>query len=184
MSVSVHCFEGLTIKRCIWPSSCCCCPKKKPRPRIVLIQEMHLDLCIVNAPHQIITSLGANRSTDPWDFLIVDRDVNMVMFTGARFHDFCMDKTLLTAPVDACKGTPLVDLFHKSMVDIFNPLLDVAWKSIPGQLHTIYKGQSLTFFVYPIVNENKTVVGATILYRPTQYNVTDISQLISTAIAP
>lgn len=174
---TMNCFEGFTIKQCC-PG--CCSRKKLPRPRIVLIQEMHFDLCIVNAPHQIITSLGADATSEGWDYLIVDCDKKAIMFAGPRFHEFTVVRSWLTETVDACKGTPLAELFHKSIVDIFIPLLNVALQGTPGQLHTIFKGQSLTFFVYPVMNENKLVIGASIIYRPTRYDVMDISKLIST----
>lgn len=188
MSLSIHCFEELTIRRCICdPASCFPCFRKKRQRRhhtdsaskspMIMIQDINPELCIVNAPHQHITTLGTDTPEDPWDYLVVDRDNKLVMFSGSRFRDFCVHAK--TQPSDLHKGQPLADVFPKNIVDIFIPLVDVALRGLGGQLHTIYKTQGLTLFVFPMLNETSNVVGASIIYRPTKYNQMDIAKLIS-----
>ena len=139
-----------------------------------MMVDVNMELCLVSAPHQRLDTLGNDTPEDPWDYLTVDRN-------GKLVRHFCILPALAapTAAADLCKGRAMTDVFPKGITDVFAPLVDVAMHGLTGQLHTIYKAQSLTLFVFPLMNDVNSVIAATIIYRPTKYNQVDIAKLIS-----
>lgn len=209
MSFSLHCFEGLSIKRCALNFGCC----RKRRPsdnssssgssssgnsqdrrhnkrkaskpgRIMLIHDTALSLTVVSAPNRRLETLGSGENAKQltsWDFLTVDKDSQLVMLTGDRFLDLAGNDPDIMTSADACRGRHISDVFSKPILDILTPLIDMTLEGKSPQLHTIFKSHSLTLFAYPMYNEVRSVIGAHIIYRPTAYDKTDITNLINRA---
>jgi hypothetical protein len=187
MSLSVHCFENLSIKRCIFGDGGCFCGSGRSREptedagaaHVLMIQDLSLDLCVVNAPHRHLTTVGEESDDGTaWDYLTVDKDLHTVMVIGERFEQFLADPAFRERP-DAMRGQSLAETFTKGIVDILSPLLQVAITGSTGQLHTIFRGHNLTLFAFPLLCDTGDVIGAHVMYRPTKYNQVDIAKLIS-----
>jgi len=156
-------------------------PAQVAHEQVMMIQDISLDLTVVSAPHRLLRTISETPPDDePWDYMTVDPDRKLVMLAGQRFLGFAgIHQAEFAERPDACRGRTIADVFPRGILDIFTPLLDFALGGENGQLHSIFKGQGLTFFAYPFHNENKEVIGVHIVYRPTRYDASDIAALIS-----
>lgn len=187
----------VSIKECIIPQDGCCClvgKKKKKKnkssdaagtePAPHVFEDSTLNITLINSAHIHLDSLGdAQSDTDSWDFMMVDKDLLMIMFTGRRFTRFA--RTVLGSDADvsadACRGKTVEAVFGLSASNIMTPLLKVVLGGIEGQLHTIHQNIALTMFAFPVIDtHSKQVLGAHIIYRPSRFNATDIAALITT----
>ena len=73
----------------------------------------------------------------------------------------------------------MADVFAKPILDILTPLVEMTLEGKSPQLHTIYKSQGLTLFAYPFYNESRVVIGAHVIYRPTTYERSDITNILN-----
>ena len=177
MSITFNCFEGLNIQRC---NIGFCRPKKQVEGRVVLIHDKAIDLCVVSAPNRKLDTVGitSDEFNYPWDFMTIDKDLNLVMMTGVRFLELSLHAERYSQRADACKGEPIAEAFQRAAVDIFIPLLRSALLGNSPQLHTIYKAKTLTLFAFPFRNELKEVIGVHVIYRPTKMNPSEIATLL------
>ena len=172
MNFHCHCFESLSIRRCVL------CGRSRGRhappgdARVTMIQDMAVDLCVVSAPRWHMDSLDADDPLEQWDTMTVDRSARIAMLTGPHFEDLVAGRPW--------RGRPVCEVFDEPVADVLEPLLNAAQRTAHGaQLHTIYKSKALTLFAYPLRNEVQGVVGSHIIYRPTKYSQADISALIA-----
>ena len=149
----------------------------------MLIHDTAVDLCVVSAPKRHLATLGCDGNDQTWDFLSVDKDMRMVMLAGERFHELSGNDTHLMAFPNACLGKPMANVFAKPILDILTPLVEMTLEGKSPQLHTIYKSQGLTLFAYPFYNETHAVIGAHVVYRPTTYDRSDITNILSRTTA-
>jgi hypothetical protein len=113
-----------------------------------------------------------------WDFMTVDKELRVVHLCGPRFVAMA-DQTKLESTECAYN---IKDVMPAGISNLLCPLIEVCLEHATGvqQLHTLYCGQQLTLFAYPMLSTDKTAVGVQLIYRPTTRNDADVRNLLVT----
>jgi hypothetical protein len=116
------------------------------------------------------------ESGEEWDFLTVDKNLQVVHVCGPRFTAMLQTPHALRT---SC-GQPLRDLMPVGVSNLLCPLIEVCLEQATGvqQLHTLYRGQLLTLFAYPMISTAKTAVGVQLIYRPTTRSNAGVRNLL------
>lgn len=174
MSISIHCFEGLSVQKL---SCLCLCKRKRKNDDnpVLMIQDIECNFWVINAHKNIIDNVEKSSPKEEWDVLILGKDKNVTQIDGMRFEALRKKGNYV--------GKSLEEVFPESVSDVLDPLVDYALKNEKStQLHTIFRQKQLTLFVYPMKNEKDKIIGAQIIYRPSKYTKSDISSIISDSL--
>ena len=114
-----------------------------------------------------------------WDFLTVDKELRVVHLCGPRF--LAMANPKMIAPSSGC-AHHIKEVMPPGIANLLCPLIEVCLERVSGvhQLHTLYRGQPLTLFAYPMLSTEKTAVGAQLIYRPTARTDAGVRNLLVT----
>jgi len=175
MSITVRCFENLTLPNCQPRITCC---RKITDTNIatannVVFMNTASDkgtpVIIVPGPQEPDTDLNDAEDQD-WDFLTVDSQHRVLSVCGERL------KKLLR--VEQFYRQSIHDVFYKSMSEVCEPLIEVALEGKSGMLHTLCNGESLCMIAYTLRNAKERIIGAHLIYRPFKYDQKQLIQLI------
>jgi hypothetical protein len=173
MSVNIHCFEGLEIRKCVCDPGglFSCCRKDAAVPsrrhvnapnRVYRFSEESSEICIVISPQEELLCLEYADELHEYDFITVDTKQRVISLVGERLQ--AMNKDM---PI---KGKMIPELFSPNVSSVIKPLVESGLGGVSAQMHTIFRGHPMTMFVYPLRNEKGRVVGAYLVYKPTNYN--------------
>ncbi len=180
MSVNIHCFEGLEIRKCVCDPGglLACCRKDAPTAsrrrenapnRVYRFADVSSEICIVISPQEELLSLEYADDVESYDFITVDTKRRVISVVGER---------LLTKDMPF-KGKPFSEVFSPNVTSVISALVESGLAGKSAQMHTIYRGHPMTMFVYGLRNETGRVVGAYLIYKPTNYNHTNVQGLLT-----
>ena len=175
MSITVRCFENLTLPTCQPRITCC---RKINDNNIATannvvfmntVSDKGASVIIGPGPQEPNADLEDSEDQD-WDFLTVDTKHQVLNVCGERL------KKMLR--VEQPYRQSIHDAFYKSMSDVLEPLIEVALEGKSGMLHTLCNGESLCMIAYTLRNAKERIIGAHLIYRPTKYDQQQLIQLI------